>query len=101
MILIIDNYDSFVYNLAQYVGELGWEPLVFRNDQITLEEIAGLRTSHIIISPGPALLWNPVFPMLSLLSLLARFLFWECAWVTSVSAMSLRQDSPLPRACTW
>jgi len=53
MILIIDNYDSFVYNLAQYVGELGWEPLVFRNDQITLEEIAGLRPSHIIISPGP------------------------------------------------
>ena len=39
MILIIDNYDSFVYNLAQYVGELGWEPLVYRNDRITLEEI--------------------------------------------------------------
>jgi anthranilate synthase/aminodeoxychorismate synthase-like glutamine amidotransferase len=53
MILIIDNYDSFVYNLAQYVGELGWEPAVFRNNRITLEEITKLQPSHIIISPGP------------------------------------------------
>lgn len=53
MILIIDNYDSFVYNLAQYVGELGWEPAVYRNNRITLEEIADMRPSHIIISPGP------------------------------------------------
>ena len=53
MILIIDNYDSFVYNLAQYVGELGREPLVYRNDQITLGEIEELAPTHIIISPGP------------------------------------------------
>lgn len=53
MILIIDNYDSFVYNLAQYVGELGWESQVFRNDAITLTEIESLSPSHIIISPGP------------------------------------------------
>ena len=53
MILIIDNYDSFVYNLAQYIGELGWEPLVYRNDAITLPEIEHLGPSHIIISPGP------------------------------------------------
>ena len=53
MILIIDNYDSFVYNLAQYIGELGWEPVVYRNDQITPEEIEALRPSHIVISPGP------------------------------------------------
>ncbi|RLC97130.1 MAG: anthranilate/aminodeoxychorismate synthase component II [Chloroflexi bacterium] len=53
MILIIDNYDSFVYNLAQYVGELGHEPLVHRNNRITLEEIEHLAPSHIIISPGP------------------------------------------------
>lgn len=53
MILIIDNYDSFVYNLAQYVGELGGEPLVYRHDRITLEEIEKLAPTHIIISPGP------------------------------------------------
>jgi len=53
MILIIDNYDSFVYNLAQYIGELGWQPVVYRNDQITPEEIEALAPSHIVISPGP------------------------------------------------
>jgi len=53
MILIIDNYDSFVYNLAQYIGELGGEPLVFRNDRISPQEIEELNPSHIILSPGP------------------------------------------------
>jgi anthranilate synthase/aminodeoxychorismate synthase-like glutamine amidotransferase len=53
MILLIDNYDSFVYNLAQYIGELGWEPVVYRNDAISLEEIEKLAPSHIVISPGP------------------------------------------------
>ena len=53
MILLIDNYDSFVYNLARYVAELGQEPVVRRNDSITLDEIPGLQPSHIIISPGP------------------------------------------------
>jgi anthranilate synthase/aminodeoxychorismate synthase-like glutamine amidotransferase len=53
MILIIDNYDSFVYNLAQYCGELGWESAVYRNNLITLQEIEKLQPSHIVISPGP------------------------------------------------
>jgi anthranilate synthase/aminodeoxychorismate synthase-like glutamine amidotransferase len=53
MIVLIDNYDSFVYNLAQYLGELGWEPAVYRNDQVTLAQIESLSPSHIIISPGP------------------------------------------------
>jgi len=53
MILIIDNYDSFVYNLAQYIGELGGEPVVFRNDRISPGDIEELNPSHIIISPGP------------------------------------------------
>jgi anthranilate synthase/aminodeoxychorismate synthase-like glutamine amidotransferase len=53
MILVIDNYDSFAYNLAQYLGELGYRPLVYRNDQISLEQIEKLRVSHIVISPGP------------------------------------------------
>jgi len=53
VILVIDNYDSFVYNLAQYLGELGWEPLVYRNDSITLRQIEVMAPSHIVISPGP------------------------------------------------
>lgn len=53
MVLIIDNYDSFVYNLAQYVGELGWQPKVYRNDKISLKDIEALAPTHIIISPGP------------------------------------------------
>ncbi len=53
MILMIDNYDSFTYNLVQYLGELGCEVRVDRNDAITLDEIAALRPEKIIISPGP------------------------------------------------
>ena len=52
-VLLIDNYDSFTYNLAHYLGELGAEVQVKRNDQITLEEIGAQAPSHIIISPGP------------------------------------------------
>jgi len=53
MLLMIDNYDSFTYNLVQYLGELGEEVRVHRNDQITLEEIAALAPDRIVISPGP------------------------------------------------
>ena len=53
MILIIDNYDSFTYNLVQYLGELGQEPQVWRNDKISLEEIEELAPERIVISPGP------------------------------------------------
>jgi anthranilate synthase/aminodeoxychorismate synthase-like glutamine amidotransferase len=53
MIAIIDNYDSFTYNLVQYIGELGYPSRVFRNDRITVEEIAELGPTHLIVSPGP------------------------------------------------
>lgn len=53
MILLVDNYDSFVYNLARYVAELGEAPVVRRNDQLTLDQIEALAPSHIIVSPGP------------------------------------------------
>lgn len=53
MILLIDNYDSFTYNLVQYIGELGGEVTVYRNDAITLDEAAKLNPTHLIISPGP------------------------------------------------
>jgi anthranilate synthase component II len=50
---MIDNYDSFTYNLVQYLGELGVEVAVHRNDQITVEQVAALAPSHIVLSPGP------------------------------------------------
>ena len=53
MLIVIDNYDSFTYNLVQYFGELGADIKVFRNDQVTLDEIRALNPSHICISPGP------------------------------------------------
>ena len=53
MIIVIDHYDSFTYNLVQYLGELGEELRVFRNDRISLEEIQDMKPSHIVISPGP------------------------------------------------
>ncbi|MCB8925623.1 MAG: aminodeoxychorismate/anthranilate synthase component II [Ardenticatenaceae bacterium] len=53
MLIVIDNYDSFTYNLVQYLGELGQEIKVFRNDQVTLDEIRELNPDHIVISPGP------------------------------------------------
>jgi len=53
MIVVIDNYDSFTYNLVQYLGEMGEDLRVFRNDEITVDEVAALRPDHLIISPGP------------------------------------------------
>jgi anthranilate synthase/aminodeoxychorismate synthase-like glutamine amidotransferase len=53
MIVVIDNYDSFTYNLVQYLGELGQEVRVFRNDQVTVEQVRAMGPDHIVISPGP------------------------------------------------
>jgi len=53
MLVMIDNYDSFTYNLVQYLGELGEEVKTFRNDEIAIEEIEALKPSRIMVSPGP------------------------------------------------
>jgi len=53
MILVIDNYDSFTYNLVQYLGELGAEPVVARNDRVTISEIERLQPERRVSSPGP------------------------------------------------
>jgi anthranilate synthase/aminodeoxychorismate synthase-like glutamine amidotransferase len=53
MVFVLDNYDSFTYNLVQYLGELGAEVVVRRNDQLTVKEVAALRPERIVISPGP------------------------------------------------
>jgi len=52
-VLVIDNYDSFVYNLVQYIGELGAETIVYRNDKLTLKQVKALKPDRIVISPGP------------------------------------------------
>lgn len=52
-VLVVDNYDSFVYNLVQYLGELGAEPIVYRDDAITLEEMRALAPDRVLVSPGP------------------------------------------------
>jgi len=53
MLLMIDNYDSFTYNLVQYFGELGQDVRVYRNDEIAVDEIASMKPDHIVLSPGP------------------------------------------------
>jgi anthranilate synthase/aminodeoxychorismate synthase-like glutamine amidotransferase len=53
LVLVIDNYDSFVYNLVQYLGELGAEPIVYRHDEATLEQMTALDPAAVLISPGP------------------------------------------------
>jgi anthranilate synthase/aminodeoxychorismate synthase-like glutamine amidotransferase len=53
VVLLLDNYDSFTFNLAQYLGELGSPPLVRRNDEISLDDIDAMKPAHIVISPGP------------------------------------------------
>ena len=53
MILMLDNYDSFTYNLVQYLAELGAEVKVFRNDEVSVPEVEKMRPSHLVISPGP------------------------------------------------
>src|ERR1700724_3217698 len=69
MLLMIDNYDSFTYNLVQYFGELGQEVRTLRNDEITLDEIAALKPERICLSPGPS---NPAHAGITL-SVLKRF----------------------------
>jgi len=59
--LVIDNYDSFVFNLVQYIGEFDGNPVVFRNDEISLEKIAEINPTHILISPGPGHPADPAY----------------------------------------
>ena len=101
MILLIDNYDSFVHNLARYVRELGWEAVVHRNDAITVEDVERLAPSHIIISPGPC---TPTEAGIStdVVRRLGRPLpFLACAWVINVSARPTAARSSGPAVpCT-
>ena len=98
-VLIIDNYDSFVYNLAQYVGELGSHPQVFRNDKLTLKQAQALEPDRIIISPGPG---NPedehYFGVCqAVLKTMSReYRRWASAWAIRASAQSSGGRSSAP-----
>jgi hypothetical protein len=98
MLLIIDNYDSFTYNLFQYLSELGEEVRVARNDKITLAEIEAMNPERIVISPGPS---TPAFPMMSFVISEKGCPCSASAWGTSVSATATAAFSAPPgRLCT-
>ena len=88
MILLIDNHDSFVYNLGRYVGELGYEREVVRSDHLGLDGIAARAPSHIILSPGPGTRTTQGSRTRSSSASPTAFRSSACAWVISVSARS-------------
>jgi ABC-type Fe3+-hydroxamate transport system substrate-binding protein len=96
MLLMIDNYDSFTYNLVQYFAELGEDVRTYRNDEITLDEIAALKPDHICISPGHARRMKLVFLFLSSNVLPARFRFSASVLVIKVSVRHLAAISSVP-----
>jgi len=81
-VLVIDNYDSFVYNLVQYIGELGGDPVVYRNDELSLPQAQKLQPDRIVISPGPG---DPRYP---------RY-FGECAKIIQ----KMGPETPLLGVC--
>ena len=82
MLLMIDNYDSFTYNLVQYFGELGEDVQTYRNDEITLEKITQLKPDRICISPGPCTPHEAgVSPFRSYSTLPASYPYSAFAWV--------------------
>src|SRR5882672_12406305 len=85
MLFVLDNYDSFTYNLVQYLGELGEEPVVYRNDALSVADVQALKPTAVVLSPGPK---TP--PEAGILVPLVRALpvksqFSACVWVTRPS----------------
>ena len=102
MIVMIDNYDSFTYNLVQYFGELGEEIKVFRNDKITIEEIEALKPDRIVISPGPC---DPSKAGISL-AVIKHFagklpILGSLSWTPKHRAGFWRQNSPCEEVDAW
>ena len=82
MLLMIDNYDSFTFNLVQYFGELGQDVRVFRNDEITIEGIAELNPERLVLSPGPCSPAEAGICIEAIRTSPASCLCWVCAWAT-------------------
>jgi len=85
MLLVIDNYDSFTYNLVQYFGELGADPVVKRHDAISPEEVDKLKPQRVVISPGPGRPQKPEFPWRWFAGWAQQRRFWAYVWATSAS----------------
>jgi len=96
-LLLIDNYDSFTYNLAQYLGELGADVHVARNDAITAEEIDALAPTHIVVSPGPGRPEQAGISWRLSSASRPRCPFWASAWVTRLSVTPSEVASSAPR----
>lgn len=82
MLLVIDNYDSFTYNLVQYFGELGQDVKVFRNDEITLQQIEELKPQYLVVSPAPARPTRRACRFRPSCTLPASCPSWAYAWAT-------------------
>ena len=93
MLLLIDNYDSFTYNLFQYLGELGEEVWVSRNDEVSLDEIAKKSPQHIVISPGPGTPVKLAFPTMLSANLGTSSLSWES--VLGTNALDIAMELKL------
>lgn len=101
MLLMIDNYDSFTYNLVQYFGELGEDVRVARNDQITLEEIAALNPDRICVSPGPSSPAEAGISVPVIQAYAGKKPILACAWAIRRSARLSAATSCAPsRSCT-
>ena len=88
-ILVVDNYDSFTYNLVQYLGELGCDIQVHRNDAVSLAEISSMKPDCIVISPGPGLPSNAGISVSLVQEFAGRIPSWESVWVIRPSEKPL------------
>ena len=103
MVFVLDNYDSFTYNLVQYMGELGAEVVVRRNDEVTPAEVVAMRPDRILLSPGPctpqdAGVLIPLIKFLAVCPLPSRFRHWGSVLATRQSAP--RSAGGLSAPCT-
>jgi anthranilate synthase component II len=89
MLLMIDNYDSFTFNIVQYLAQLGEEVKVVRNDEISVADIAGLRPDRIVVSPGPCSPEEAGISVAAIKDMPARFRFWGSVWGISQSVLPL------------
>ena len=98
MLLFIDNYDSFTYNIVQYLGELGQDVSVRCNDAVSLDEIAALNPRYLVIGPGPCTPKEAGISVAAMRHFAGKIPIWACAWGIKPSAKRLaaRWFAPTP-----